>query len=611
MKFFKNIKQIKNYSQFQNKESGAVMMTSVLFFIIISVLIVAGLTGPSAREYKMATDAISSRQSYYLAESESEDVYYRLKNNQHVSQTQSLVLGNSSATTYLNFLGSGNVDINSIGNVYNKERVVDMKISGQNRVITSFGAQIGTGGLNILSTGSVINGDVYSLGPIVGVTDSNINGSASSASYPSLFNDQSNDLGTPYDISFGNNTTSKDVTQSFKVDQTIPINKISLYLKRVGTPSDATVSIINKDFTTSLPGQIVIATGTISSSSINTGYSWYDVVFSQQQMLSVGQTYWIVISPSVSSSNYYIIGASSGDTYTNGVGKIGQYGSSWTDPISGGGDYFFRLYQGGLTGSITRDIGSLSGYFNVGNTISTSTIVAHTIDNISSAGTIYCSSGTGNSSSCSPHNDPDMIGYSITDSMIDGWKSDIVSTGSTYLGNLTISSYFGSTTSMSMKVQGDLTINANLTMSGNIWVTGNLTIGSNKNVNLASLYGSNSGVIIVDGKISMNTSHLNGTGTGGSRVVLISNNNSISTSSPAINITSSDSSLSKKPIVYAPYGLIQFGAGNSSFTQASAYKLSLNISANITYDPLISALTILSGTSTTPGYNISSWAEAQ
>ena len=89
--------------QFKNSEKGAVMMTSVIFFIVISVVVVLGLTGPAVREYRVAADSILSKQSYFLAESGVEDSYYRVKNHYTVSSVETLVLGSSSATTTLNY----------------------------------------------------------------------------------------------------------------------------------------------------------------------------------------------------------------------------------------------------------------------------------------------------------------------------------------------------------------------------------------------------------------------------------------------------------------------------------------------------------------------------
>ena len=97
------------------KESGAVMMTSVIFFVVISTVVVLGLTGPSVREYRIANDSILSKQSYFLAESGAEDAYYRLRNHYPTSPSQTLVLGSSMTTTVMNTLSGGLVDINSIG----------------------------------------------------------------------------------------------------------------------------------------------------------------------------------------------------------------------------------------------------------------------------------------------------------------------------------------------------------------------------------------------------------------------------------------------------------------------------------------------------------------
>ena len=603
---------IKKYTcgnaRYQNSESGAVMMMSIMFFILISVIVMLGLTGPSAREYRLATDALLSRQSYFLAESETEDVYYRLKNNHPVSQTQSLVLGDSVATTNMSFLGGDAVDINSIGNVYNRQRAVDMKISGQTHSIISFGAQVGAGGIDFASSDSQLNGDLYSMGPITGVAGSSIYGSAYSASFPDLVTDQSNDVGIPpYNISFGNASLSQDITQSFVVDQNSPVNKLSLYIKKVGSPGDATVNIVTND-TTNFPGGLVIASGTLSASAVNSSYGWVDISFSQKQILSLGQTYWVVVIPAVSSGNYYIVGASgsSGNVYPNGAGKIGQMSGTWSDPVSGGSDYFFRLYQGGITGSITGNENGTTGGMNISSTSTVGIVQANSVNNINSIGTIYCTSGSGNSNSCVSHDDPNVIGYPLSDATIAGWKSDAAA-GALTVGDGIISGP-GITSIGPAKYSGNLTISKTVTITGTIWVTGNLTISPSKNVSLSSSYGSNSGVIVVDGKITIGSNaHVNGNGTAGSYLMLVSTNNSVDTASPAISFANNSN---ESALFYAPYGLIK-ATGSTNVPQMTAYEVSLNGTMVLNYNSLLSSLSVLSGTSTSSGYNISSWLESQ
>jgi hypothetical protein len=66
------------------RNKGAAMLISVVFFLFISLAIISGLVSPSVREFKNSTDAIKSRQSFFLSESGAEDAYYRLRTSKPV-----------------------------------------------------------------------------------------------------------------------------------------------------------------------------------------------------------------------------------------------------------------------------------------------------------------------------------------------------------------------------------------------------------------------------------------------------------------------------------------------------------------------------------------------
>lgn len=587
------------------------MMVSVLFFIIISVIVVLGLTGPSSREYKIASDSILAKQDYYLAESGAEDTYYRLKNHNHVNQIETLLLGSSSATTYMNFLGNGNVDINTTGNTSNFERAVDLKISGQSTQVLDAPVETGYGGLDYLVNNASISGDVYANGSITGSGDGstiNITGSAMSSS-AALTEDEFNGSGTPsYNIDFASSTSAKDISQSFQVLHSIPLSKISLYLKKVGSPSDATVTIY-RDGGGYPDSSAVVASTTISASTVATTYSWIDAVFSQKQMLSIGQTYWFVIDTSVSSSNYYVIGASAGG-YSSGTGYRGVLGSSWTSPVSSSTDFYFQTYLGGFTGLIQG--GSGTSQITVGAPFSGISVSANSVGGIYSGGTTYCTNDLGNNSpSCISGSEPSVISLPISDTDISAWKA-IAASGTVLTSDQTIYSSGGSTTAPT-KILGNLSINGPLTIGGTLWVTGNLTMstGSAK-INLGSGYGSNSGVIIVDGKVTVNgySSTVIGDSSTSGYVLIISTNNSISTSSPAIYVN--NKSHTDHSMFYAPYGLIYLSGTNTKTNYASGYQVDLNNSGgSVSYSSSFASLVLQTGGSSSSGYSVSSWTETQ
>jgi len=102
-----NAKQVKNTIQRLMKakkqniktDGGQAMITAVLFFLLIALSIVFGVSGVALRESKISKDLISSKQSYFLAEASGEDVVYRISNGMNYSNSETLDLNGFTATT--------------------------------------------------------------------------------------------------------------------------------------------------------------------------------------------------------------------------------------------------------------------------------------------------------------------------------------------------------------------------------------------------------------------------------------------------------------------------------------------------------------------------------
>ena len=69
------------------------MITAVIFFLIGSLIVVAGISAPVVRDVQAARDFVYSKQSFYLAEGAIEDVTYRVLNGIPVSTTEVLTEG--------------------------------------------------------------------------------------------------------------------------------------------------------------------------------------------------------------------------------------------------------------------------------------------------------------------------------------------------------------------------------------------------------------------------------------------------------------------------------------------------------------------------------------
>ncbi len=162
-----------------NKQKGAAMLISVVFFLFISLAIVSGLVSPAVREFKISSDLIRSRQSLFLSESGIEDAYFRLKTAKPIASITYLTLGGNTATTTITDSGYNEKTINTLGDVSSRQRVNKVVLSTGTGVSFSYGVQAGLGGFTIGN--ATINGNVYSNGTIEGANGAIITGSAFSA----------------------------------------------------------------------------------------------------------------------------------------------------------------------------------------------------------------------------------------------------------------------------------------------------------------------------------------------------------------------------------------------------------------------------------------------
>jgi hypothetical protein len=403
-----------------------------------------------------------------------------------------------------------------------------------------------------------------------------------------------NGSGTPSNnVTFGNATSTQDVTQSFTVSTDSPLNKVSLYIKKVGAPSNITVKIMNDS--SGAVGSTMLASGTLSASSVTTSYGWIDVAFTTNPLLESSKSYWLVLDASSSASKYYIIGASN-NTYNSGVGKIGQLSGTWNNTTPSGLDYFFNIYLGGVVGLIQGDgqwnplhIGTVSG-----------TAQAHTLNYVSATGNLYCQSALYNNKACISQPDPVYTSLPVSDANITSWETD-ASSGGTYTGNYTVGS---SNATLGPKViTGNLTVSSGgtLTVSGTLWVKGNLVLNGGGNIKLSSGYGSNDATIIVDGTVTVSGGgHATGSGTAGSYILILSK----SSSANAISVSGGSGAM----IAYAQYGTITV-TGGASLKEATGYRIVVTGGSDIIYESGLTNNNFSSGPSGT--WNIETWKEVE
>jgi len=194
----KNSKKIK-------RNRGAAMLIVVVFFLFISLAIIAGLVSPTIREFRNASVNLSSKQSYFLAESGSEDAVYRILNDITIGESEIITLNNNSATTNIETIFGNSKQISSLGDVRSFQRETSIALQAGAGVGFNYGIQSGDGGF-LLSGGSTITGNVYSNGNIQASSGVHITGTAVAAGATSYIGDG---IGNPWmgTVVIGSGTT--------------------------------------------------------------------------------------------------------------------------------------------------------------------------------------------------------------------------------------------------------------------------------------------------------------------------------------------------------------------------------------------------------------------
>ncbi|MBX4191385.1 MAG: hypothetical protein KW804_01130 [Candidatus Doudnabacteria bacterium] len=184
----------------------------------------------------------------------------------------------------------------------------------------------------------------------------------------------------------------------------------------------------------------------------------------------------------------------------------------------------------------------------------------------------------------------------LADAQVAAWENEAADGGTisgfTLNGNMTLGP---------KKINGNLIVNGTLTMTGTLWITGNLTISNGSFINLDPSFGSLGGQIVVGtpsfgslgGQIVVGTygnttnglidiqngSTLNGSGTAGSYMMLISQKDTRSNSNFAIRTANNVSAA----VLYAGYGTVEV-INNATLKEVTAWKLHLNNLTTVIYD---------------------------
>ncbi len=204
----------------------------------------------------------------------------------------------------------------------------------------------------------------------------------------------------------------------------------------------------------------------------------------------------------------------------------------------------------------------------------------------------------------------------ISDDQISLWENDaetggIINSPCPYIIN-------SSRTLGPKKITCDVEINGSptLTLTGSVWVTGNITTKNTPIIKISSTLGNKSVSFIADNpsnrttssKISIqNSSVFQGSGSAGSFIFMISQNNSAETGGGENAIEVANSSAGDL-VVYSNHGQISI-QNSVSLKEVTAYKINLKNSANVEYD--IGLPSVIFSTGPGGGFGVSTWREIE
>lgn len=199
----------------------------------------------------------------------------------------------------------------------------------------------------------------------------------------------------------------------------------------------------------------------------------------------------------------------------------------------------------------------------------------------------------------------------IPQSQIDDWKNEASNGGiinNDYVLDLGASDSLGPIQIGTAIQPKNLTIDngSNLKITGTIYVTGDVLFDNNSIIELDyNAYGSTSGIIIADGKVTIrNNATLRGTGEVGSYLLIVSTNNSLDPANPALSIKNN----AEGAIFYTNSGLILIN-NNVRAREVTGYKIKMENNSEVEYEIGLENAVFSGGTG--GSWQIRSWKEIE
>jgi phage-related holin len=130
----------KLFRKFLKKDKGGVMLVLLIYFLLTSLVIIAGFVSPTVREYKISNLGYQSRQSYFLSESGSEDAIYRVKRGKSIGSNEMISLNGGTVSTDI-ITTSSTRELTSTSSIAGIERKVFTVFSAGVGADFSYGVQ--------------------------------------------------------------------------------------------------------------------------------------------------------------------------------------------------------------------------------------------------------------------------------------------------------------------------------------------------------------------------------------------------------------------------------------------------------------------------------------
>lgn len=550
---------------------GSILLLALIVSAVVTTTTVSlfGYFGSAVHAERFA---FASAQALALAEAGIDTAVYKLNQDASYSGEIETVLGEGVFSVSIASIDSNTKRVTATGFIPDSVRPTATKVVRATVAIDSstvsfrYGVQIGEGGIT-MNNGSRVEGNIFSNGDISG--SGTITGDATVAVGTDPIADQ---MSTTQNNSFnvGDTAAHADVAQSFRPSASASLAKVSLNLKKTGSPGDLVIKIVTDNG--GKPSSMVLASGTIPSSLVTTSYGFADATLNTSPSLTAEQTYWIIGIASVNASNYFVWGRDSNGGYSRGAAK---YSADWSaqNPTwnSITGDLGFKAYLSGIPTSLDGiTVGGSAWAYALSDCSVGGDASYQSISNCSVSGTQH--PGT-NAAAPEP--------FPISDAQIAAWETTAAA-GGTLAGPYSIS---GSETLGPKKINGDLTV-ANggiLTLSGPVWVNGNITLSNNSSLRVSQSTGTDGAILIADatgntaakGEVNIsNNVTITGNGSSNSFPMIVSTN----TGSEAIELSNNAAGV----IIYAPYGGVEVSNGATA-NQITARLLELNNNATVTY----------------------------